>query len=110
MAGRKQGVLMSPASASLYAIDLGAERPSKLPSGCRFIGSLHSNALGSGSLVQVINSGIYALVIEGSIHYLSQLDVEQALRKLLPPEELLETEVSLGFAKPEGLLGDISID
>jgi len=110
MVGRKPGGLMSPASSNLYAVDLGADCPSKLPPGCRFIGSLQSDSLGAGSLIQVINSGVYALVVDGSIHYLNQLEVQQALRKLQPLEELPEIEVTLGFAKAESLFGDISID
>lgn len=101
---------MSPASSNLYALDLGADCPSKLPPGCRFIGSLHSDSLGTGSLIQVINSGIYALVVDGSIHYLNQVEVELALRRLQPLEALAEIEVTLGFAKAVSLFGDISID
>lgn len=110
MAGHKSGALMSPASSNLYAVDLGADCPSKLPPGCRFIGSIHSDSLGTGSLIQVINSGIYALVLDGSIHYLNQFEIEQTLRKLQPSEELPEMETTLGFAKLESLFGDIGID
>ena len=110
MAGHKSGALMLPASSNLYAVDLGADCPPKLPPGCRFIGSLHSDSLGTGALTQVINSGIYALVVEGSIHHFNQFEIERTLRKLQPSEGLPEMETTLGFAKLESLFGDIGLD
>lgn len=101
---------MSQVLPNLYTVDLTGDCPSRLPCGCRYIGLLHLEGVGSGALVQIVNSGLYVLVVDGSIHYLNQVDVAKVLKGPTPLEDIQEFESQMGFAKSESLFGDIGID
>lgn len=83
---------MSLALPDFCEIDLKSDCPSKLPKGCRFIGTLNSGSLGTGILVQVMSSGMYALLAGNSIILLDQLAIEKELNKLNGIDDELDEE------------------
>lgn len=107
MAGHNPGVLMSVTLSDSYEINLDTNCPSRLPSGCRFIGTLNSDSLGTGILVQVMSSGMYALLSGNFIILLDQLAIERELNKLNGIDDELDEEKPFLFDVKKSLFRNI---
>ncbi|MBU3641000.1 hypothetical protein [Polynucleobacter sp. Fuers-14] len=94
---------MLPTLLDSYEVDVEAIRPADLPNGCNFIGTLNSDTLGTGTLVQVISSGRYALLSGNTIILLDQMAVEKELNKLNGIEDELDEEKPFLFDGKKGL-------
>ena len=94
---------MLPTLLDSYEVDVEAIRPADLPNGCNFIGTLNSDTLGTGTLVQVISNGRYALLSGNSIILLDQIAVEKELNKLNGIEDELDEEKPFLFDGKKGL-------
>ncbi len=94
---------MSPILLDSYEVDIKAICPTGLPNGCNFIGALNSDTLGTGTLVQVMSSGRYALLSGNSIILLDQIAVEKELNKLNGIEDELDEEKPFLFDGKKGL-------
>ena len=103
MVGQAPEALMSRTLLDSYAVDVEAIRPADLPNGCNFIGALNSDTLGTGTLVQLMSSGRYALLSGNSIILLDQIAVDKELNKLNGIEDELDEEKSFLLAGKKGL-------